>query len=101
MFVPQVWAYTSHFVFFENFNSLLAFMPIFFRSKGLCYFNLLDRVPTSAMRAGWRVGAVVLKIFVLVEHTYFAVFFFIFYLAMFNHIAKYCSIVRHLLTLTS
>ena len=84
MFVPKMWAYTSHFVFFENYNSLLTFMPIFFRSKGLCYFLLLERVLISAVRAGLRVGAVVLKIFVLFEHAYFACFF-----TVFGHVYSY------------
>ena len=78
MFVPKMWAYTSHFVFFENYNSLLTFMPIFFHNKGLCYFLLLEMVFISAVRAGLRVGAVVLKIFTLFEHAYFACFFTVF-----------------------
>ena len=65
-------------MFFGNYNSLLAIMSIFFSSKGLCYFLLLERLLTSAVRAGLRVGAAVLKIFVLFEHAYFACFFTVF-----------------------
>ena len=39
---------------------------------------------TSAVRAGLRVGAVVLKIFVLFEHTYFTCFF-----TVFDHVYSY------------
>ena len=79
-----MWAFASHYVLFGNYNSLLAFMPIFFRSKGLCYLWLLQRVLTSAVRAGLRVGAVVLKIFVLFEHAYFACF-----CTVFGHVYSY------------
>ena len=79
-----MWAYASHFVFFGNYNSLLAIMSIFFSSKGLCYFLLLERVLKSAVRAGLRVGAAVLKIFVLFEHTYFTCFF-----TVFDHVYSY------------
>ena len=85
-----MWAFTSHYVLFGNYNSLLAFMPIFFHSKGLCYFLLLERLLTSAVRAGLRVGVVLLKIFELFEHAYFACFFTVFgHVYSYWHTSKY------------
>ena len=79
-----MWSFASHYALFGNYKSLLSFMLIFFRSKRLCDLYLLERVLTSAVRAGLRVGAVVLKIFVLFEHAYFACFF-----TVFDHVYSY------------
>ena len=73
-----MWALASHYALFVNYKSLLAFMPIFFHSNVFGYLRLLQRVCTSAVRTGLKVGAVVLKIFELFEHAYFACFFTVF-----------------------
>ena len=79
-----MWALASHYALFVNYKSLLTFMSIFFHNNVFGYLRLLQRVCTSAVRTGLKVGVVVLKIFELFEYAYFAFFF-----TVFDHVYSY------------